>query len=139
LPQPGLLVLVIVLMWSTKSASILKFLLLPLQIMLFFPHVGFYIEMLPVAPAARCRGCYGATTCWARCPCGAGSTEIHDRPKHRASLRTLIRIWGRVTESQNGRGWKGPLWVIWSNSRQGHLQQAAQDLVQAMSLMSPMI
>ena len=21
----------------------------------------------------------------------------------------------RITESQNGRGWKGPLWVIWSN------------------------
>jgi len=20
-----------------------------------------------------------------------------------------------ITESQNGRGWKGPLWVIWSN------------------------
>jgi len=21
----------------------------------------------------------------------------------------------KVTESQNGRGWKGPLWIIWSN------------------------
>jgi len=21
----------------------------------------------------------------------------------------------RITESQNGRGWKGPLWIIWSN------------------------
>jgi len=37
------------------------------------------------------------------------------------------------TESQNVRGWKGPLWVTQSNSlpKQGHLQQAAQDLVQA--------
>jgi len=27
-------------------------------------------------------------------------------------------------ESQNGRGWKGPLWVIWSHPlpKQGHLQ-----------------
>ena len=39
----------------------------------------------------------------------------------------------RITESQNGRGWKGPLWVIQSNPllKQGHLQQAAQDRVQA--------
>jgi len=37
------------------------------------------------------------------------------------------------TESQNGRGWKGPLWVTQSNllPKQGHLQQAAQDRVQA--------
>jgi len=39
----------------------------------------------------------------------------------------------RITESQNVRGWKGPLWVIWSNPlpKQGNLEQAAQDLVQA--------
>ena len=37
------------------------------------------------------------------------------------------------TESQDVRGWKGPLWVIWSNSlpKQGHTEQAAEDLVQA--------
>ena len=37
------------------------------------------------------------------------------------------------TESQHGRGWKGPLWVIQSNPlpKQGHPEQAAQDLVQA--------
>ena len=39
----------------------------------------------------------------------------------------------KITESQNGRGWKGPLRS--SNPapllKQGHLQQAAQDLVQA--------
>jgi len=36
------------------------------------------------------------------------------------------------TETQNGRGWKGPLWVIWFNPlpKQGHPEQAAQDLVQ---------
>ena len=36
-------------------------------------------------------------------------------------------------ESQNVQGWKGPLWVTQSNPlpKQGHLQQAAQDLVQA--------
>jgi len=30
----------------------------------------------------------------------------------------------RITESQNGRGWKGPLWVTQSNPlpKQGHLQ-----------------
>jgi len=29
-----------------------------------------------------------------------------------------------LTESQHGRGWQGPLWVIWSNPlpKQGHLQ-----------------
>jgi len=37
------------------------------------------------------------------------------------------------TESQNVQGWKGPLWVISSKPlpKQGHLQQAAQDRVQA--------
>jgi len=37
------------------------------------------------------------------------------------------------TESQHGRGWKGPLWVTQSNPlpKQGHPQQAAQDRVQA--------
>jgi len=39
----------------------------------------------------------------------------------------------RITESQNGRGWQGPLWVTQSNPllKQGHPEQAAQDLVQA--------
>ena len=38
----------------------------------------------------------------------------------------------KITESQDGRGWKGPLWIIWSNSlpKQGHPEQVAQDLVQ---------
>ena len=38
-----------------------------------------------------------------------------------------------ITESQNGRGWQGPLWVTQSNPlpKQGHLQQAVEDLVQA--------
>jgi len=36
------------------------------------------------------------------------------------------------TESQNGRGWKGPLWVTQSNPlpKQGHPEQAVQDHVQ---------
>jgi len=40
---------------------------------------------------------------------------------------------GTVTESQNFRGWQGPLWVTQSNPlpKQGHPEQAAQDLVQA--------
>jgi len=39
----------------------------------------------------------------------------------------------RITESQHGRGWKGPLWVTQPNPlpKQGHLRQAAQDRVQA--------
>jgi len=39
----------------------------------------------------------------------------------------------RITESQHGRGWKGPLWVTQPNPllKQGLLQQAAQDHVQA--------
>jgi len=38
----------------------------------------------------------------------------------------------QITESQNGRGWKGPLWVTQSNPlpKQGHPEQAAQELVQ---------
>ena len=38
-----------------------------------------------------------------------------------------------VTESQNGRGWQGPLWVTHPNPlpKQGHPEQAAQHLVQA--------
>jgi len=38
----------------------------------------------------------------------------------------------RITESQHGRGWKGPLWVTQPNPlpQQGHPEQAAQDLVQ---------
>ena len=40
---------------------------------------------------------------------------------------TVLAASGRVTaetESQNGRGWKGPLWVTQSNPlpKQGHLQ-----------------
>ena len=39
---------------------------------------------------------------------------------------------GIITESQHGRGWQGPLWVTQSNPlpKQGHPEQAAQDLVQ---------
>ena len=39
----------------------------------------------------------------------------------------------RITESQNGRGWKGPLWVTQPNPlpKQGHPEQAAQHRVQA--------
>ena len=39
----------------------------------------------------------------------------------------------RITESQHGRGWQGPLWVTQSNPlpKQDHPEQAAQDLVQA--------
>ena len=38
----------------------------------------------------------------------------------------------RITESQHGWGWKGPLWVTQPNplTKQGHPEQAAQDLVQ---------
>ena len=39
----------------------------------------------------------------------------------------------RITESQNIWGWKGPLWVTQPNPlpKQGHPEQAAEDLVQA--------
>ena len=38
----------------------------------------------------------------------------------------------KITESQHGRGWQGPLWVTQPNPlpKQGHPEQAAQDLVQ---------
>jgi len=39
----------------------------------------------------------------------------------------------QITESQNGRGWKGPLWVTQPNPlpKQGHPEPAAQHRVQA--------
>jgi len=39
----------------------------------------------------------------------------------------------RIPESQHGQGWKGPLWVTQSKllPKQGHLQQAVEELVQA--------
>ena len=47
------------------------------------------------------------------------------------------RLIHRITESQNDRGRKGPRWINLGGSsrptpllKQGHLQQAAQDLVQ---------
>ena len=38
----------------------------------------------------------------------------------------------RITGSQNGRGWEGPLWVTQPNPlpKQGHPEQAAQDCIQ---------
>ena len=44
----------------------------------------------------------------------------------------LDQVGAAVTESQNGQGWKGPMWVIWSNAlpKQGHPEPAAQQRVQ---------
>ena len=52
---------------------------------------------------------------------------------YRKSSSTSAVVSFALTESQNGRGWKGPLWVTQPNPlpKQGHPQQAAQDLVQA--------
>ena len=67
-------------------------------------------------------------------------TEKHPINTTRDNVRTkfLISISSPVsvschTESQNGRGWKGPLEIIYSNppAKAGSPQQAAQDLVQA--------
>ena len=47
--------------------------------------------------------------------------------------QTSCLIYSHFTESQNGRGWKGPLEITQSNPlpKQGHPEQAAEDLVQA--------
>ena len=44
----------------------------------------------------------------------------------------IFKVFAGITESQNGRGWKGPLWVTQPNPlpKQGHPQQAAQDHIQ---------
>ena len=44
-----------------------------------------------------------------------------------------VPISWKGSESQNGRGWKGPLWVTQSNPlpKQGHPEQAAQHRIQA--------
>ena len=54
--------------------------------------------------------------------------SIHERGRYNSEPGVSWLL----TESQNSRGWKGPLWVIQSNPlpKQGHPEQAAQDLVQ---------
>jgi len=44
-----------------------------------------------------------------------------------------------TAESQNGRGWQGPLWVTQPNPllKQGHPEQAAQHCVQAAIKLHP--
>ena len=60
--------------------------------------------------------------------------RLSDKPIYPLkSLTMKIHIFSIfVTESQNVRVWKGPLWVTQSNppQKQGHLEQAAEDLVQ---------
>ena len=59
--------------------------------------------------------------------CAARSGALRQRHKHQHTSHE------RASESQNGQGWKGPLWSRGPTPppKQGHLQQAAQDLVQA--------
>ena len=65
-----------------------------------------------------------------RCPCTSRSARFlaMKLAQHRLGLKTQA-----CTESQNVRGWQGPLWVTQPNPlpKQGHPEQAAQDLVQA--------
>ena len=90
------------------------------------------------------RGCYrpprgpaaGETgRCWEK----LSFTLCRERGLVNACLQ-ILKYWSfgisdfyRITESQNVRGWQGPLWVTQPNPlpKQGHPEQAAQDLVQA--------
>jgi len=82
------------------------------------------------------RGVSGALRSLLDLPPGATACETDpDRPGSAGcaqrlppALRLLL-----VTESQNGRGWKGPLWVTQPKPlpKQGHPQQAAQHRGQA--------
>ena len=60
-------------------------------------------------------------------------SEYKILPNHHCMLspHTTIVLPLTVTESQNGGGWKGPLWVTQCNPlpKQGHPEQAAQDQV----------
>ena len=50
------------------------------------------------------------------------SARLRERELFAAGATSLGQLEG-ITESQNGRGWKGPLWVTQSNPlpKQGHL------------------
>ena len=50
-----------------------------------------------------------------------------------AARRDTAAVTHRISESQHGGGWQGPLWVTQSNPlpKQGHPEQAAQHRVQA--------
>jgi len=67
---------------------------------------------------------------------GSGEHPVNSVPawscKQQVPPSYTCCVWTMLTESQHGRGWKGPLWVIQSNPlpKQGHPEQAAQDLVQ---------
>jgi len=66
-------------------------------------------------------------------PCRRGDSLQSSQPS--AEFAVFLRenlVGTRTTESQHGRGWKGPLWVTQPNPlpKQGHPEQAAQDHVQ---------
>ena len=82
-----------------------------------------WVLAVGAAPSRRWQGAVGARPRVSAVPGCAGGALLGQKP-----ARTH-----RITESQNGRGWKGPLWVTQPNPlpKQGHPERAAQDLVQA--------
>ena len=75
----------------------------------------------PRAPA-RAEGATGRVT-----------SELLQQSSPTREESTCLSGMGTSSESQNGSGWKGPLWVTQSNPlpKQGHPEQAAQHRVQA--------
>jgi len=82
----------------------------------------------PTCPAEHCRSGIQCLPCWTSSV--TGTAGMKPEPLHttamvdaemlpgalqvglcKASLHTAASA-HRITESQNGRGWKGPLWVI---------------------------
>jgi len=76
----------------------------------------------------------GAARASARSGRGPASEEPPPLPGFLLGLQDSARTCccSVITESQNGRGWKGPLWVTQSHplQKQGHPEQAVEDLIQ---------
>jgi len=45
--------------------------------------------------------------------------QAPDTKESKGLKEDCLRSYYRITESQNSRGWKGPLWVIWSSPSAG--------------------
>ena len=56
-------------------------------------------------------------------PGPATAAPLHRDPRASTPNRALTAPGHRITESQNSRGWKGPLWVISVGSRDAGLQE----------------
>jgi len=111
---------------STSAA-----LLLDKQVQAGEAHQG--LEERGASPSGGTAEIWICVSCYLRCLCFVPLTVPSGFSSSQARRPAALHASrAPVTESQNGRGWKGPLWVTQSSPlpKQGHPEQAAQDLVQ---------